>query len=82
MAARAAEAILDALEQRFLGGHGPHGLTLINITGVGAVTEKRLCHLAHEGLIARVIGGNFGLQVPFMRLVRDELIDAYNFPQG
>src|SRR5271163_949268 len=31
----AAEAILDALEQRFLGGHGPHGLTLMNITGVG-----------------------------------------------
>jgi propionate CoA-transferase len=78
----AAEAILDALEQRFLGGDGPHGLTLIHITGVGAVTEKGLCHLAHEGMIARVIGGNFGLQVPFMRLVRDELIDAYNFPQG
>src|SRR5579863_1750044 len=78
----AAEAILGALEQRFLDGRGPHGLTLINITGVGAVTEKGLCHLAHEGLIARVIGGNFGLQVPFMRLVRDELIEAYNFPQG
>src|SRR5258705_26790 len=77
-----AEAVLDALEQRFLDGGGPHGLTLINITGVGAVTEKGLCHLAHEGLIARVVGGNFGLQVPFMRLVRDELIDAYNFPQG
>jgi propionate CoA-transferase len=77
-----AEAVLDALEQRFLGGAGPHGLTLIHITGVGAVTEKGLCHLAHEGMIARVIGGNFGLQVPFMRLVRDELIDAYNFPQG
>src|SRR5262245_49493815 len=50
----AAESILDALERRYLGGHGPHGLTLINITGVGAVTEKGLCHLAHEGLIARV----------------------------
>lgn len=78
----AAEAILAALEERFLSGAGPHGLTLINVTGVGAVTEKGLCHLAHEGMIARVIGGNFGLQVPFMRLVRDELIDAYNFPQG
>jgi propionate CoA-transferase len=78
----AAEAVLDALEQRFLAGAGPRELTLINITGVGAVTEKGLCHLAHEGMIARVIGGNFGLQVPFMRLVRDELIDAYNFPQG
>jgi propionate CoA-transferase len=78
----AAESVLEALEQRFLGGDGPHRLTLINITGVGAVTEKGLCHLAHEGMIGRVIGGNFGLQVPFMRLVRDELIDAYNFPQG
>ena len=78
----AAESVLEALEQRFLDGGGPHGLTLINITGVGAVTEKGLCHLAHEGMIARVIGGNFGLQTPFMRLVRDELIDAYNFPQG
>jgi propionate CoA-transferase len=78
----AAEAVLEALEQRFLGGEGPHRLTLVNITGVGAVTEKGICHLAHEGMIARVIGGNFGLQVPFMRLVRDELIDAYNFPQG
>jgi propionate CoA-transferase len=78
----AAEAILEALEQRFLAGKGPHSLTLMNITGVGAVTEKGICHLAHEGMIARVVGGNFGLQVPFMRLIRDELIDAYNFPQG
>ncbi len=77
-----AEPVLAALEERFLEGHGPHGLTLMHITGIGAVTEKGLCHLAHEGLVARVIGGNFGLQVPFMRLVRDELIEAYNFPQG
>ena len=78
----AAEAILTALEERFLNGAGPHRLTLIHITGIGAVTEKGLCHLAHEGMIARVIGGNFGLQVPFMRLVRENLIEAYNFPQG
>src|SRR4051812_24103252 len=44
----AAEAVLEALEQRFLGGAGPYGLTLLHITGVGAVTEKGLCHLAHE----------------------------------
>lgn len=36
----AAEAILDALERRFISGQGPHNLTLINITGVGAVTER------------------------------------------
>ena len=77
-----AEAILDALEQRFLAGGGPRGLTLFHVTGIGAVTEKGLCRLAHGGLVARVIGGNFGLQVPFMRLMRDDVIEAYNFPQG
>ncbi len=78
----AAEAVMAAVGERFLGGAGPHGITLIHVTGIGAVTEKGLCHFAHEGLVARVIGGNFGLQVPFMRLVRENLIEAYNFPQG
>lgn len=78
----AAEAIMEAVGERFTGGAGPHGITLIHVTGIGAVTEHGLCHFAHEGLVARVIGGNFGLQVPFMRLVRENLIEAYNFPQG
>ena len=78
----AAEAVMAAVGGRFQTGGGPHGITLIHITGIGAVTEKGLCHFAHEGLVGRVIGGNFGLQVPFMRLVRENLIEAYNFPQG
>jgi len=78
----APEAILDALEQRFLNTKSPQGLTLFHVTGIGAVTEKGLCHLAHAGLIERVFGGNFGLQLPFMKLIREELIEGYNFPQG
>jgi propionate CoA-transferase len=78
----APEAILDALERRFLETQSPAGLTLFHVTGIGAVTEKGLCHLAHAGLIARVFGGNFGLQLPFMKLIREEAIEGYNFPQG
>src|SRR5437879_5856625 len=70
----APETLLDALEQRFLAARSPQGLTLFHITGVGAVTDRGLCHLAHVGLIARVIGGNFGLQLPFMKLIRGEAI--------
>ncbi len=77
-----AEPILAALEARFLETGAPRRLTLFHVTGVGAVTEKGLCHLAHPGLIGRVIGGNFGLQLPFMRLVTENEIEAYNFPQG
>jgi propionate CoA-transferase len=78
----APEAVLEALEHRFLSTGRPHALTLFHVTGIGAVTEKGLCRLAHEGLVARVIGGNFGLQLPFMKLIVGDRIEAYNFPQG
>ena len=76
-----AEAVLDALEQRFLGGAGRRPDADQHHRRRRGDREG-LCHLAHEGLIARVIGGNFGLQLPFMRMVRDELIAAYNFPRA
>jgi len=76
------EAVFEAIERRWLAGDGPHGITLFHITGVGALTEKGLCHFAHKGLVQRVIGGNFGMQLPFMKLVLDQELEAYNFPQG
>src|SRR5437867_11460316 len=76
------ESILVEVEKRFLAEASPRGLTLFHVTGIGAVTEKGLCRFAHEGLVARVIGGNFGLQLPFMKLILGNRIEAYNFPQG
>lgn len=76
------EKILEALEERFLQTQAPSNLTLFNVTGIGALTEKGICRLSHEGMVRRVIGGNYGLQLPFMRLIRENLIEAYNFPQG
>jgi propionate CoA-transferase len=78
----APEKILAALENRFLAESHPRDLTLFHVTGVGAVTEKGLCHLAHKAMIRRVIGGNYGLQLPFMKLIVGNEIEAYNFPQG
>jgi propionate CoA-transferase len=76
------EAVLTALESRYLADANPRNLTLFHITGVGALTEKGICRLAHPGMVGRVIGGNFGLQLPFMKLILDETIEAYNLPQG
>ena len=76
------EAVLEAVEKRFLAGAGPHDLTLFHVTGVGAVHEKGLCRLAYPEMVRRVIGGNYGMQVPFMKLIRGNRIEAYNFPQG
>ncbi|MBE9607330.1 acyl CoA:acetate/3-ketoacid CoA transferase [Acetobacteraceae bacterium H6797] len=77
-----AEAIIEAIERRFLAEKTPQALTLFHITGVGATTEHGMCHFAHAGLVKRVFGGHYGLQVPFMALIDGNQIEAYNFPQG
>ena len=76
------ETVFAAIEQRFLAGDGPHELTLFHVTGIGALTEKGMCHFAHPGLVRRVIGGNFGMQLPFMKMIVAQQVEAYNFPQG
>ena len=58
-------------------------MTIFHITGLGAVDKLGLNHLNHKGLIKKVIGGNYGLQIPFMKnLIVSNKIEAYNFPQG
>ena len=76
------EALFEAVERRFLAGQGPQAITLFHITGVGALTEKGLCRFAHPGLVKRVIGGNFGMQLPFIQMIVNNEVEAYNFPQG
>ncbi|GGF70235.1 acetate CoA-transferase YdiF [Azorhizobium oxalatiphilum] len=76
------EALFEAVEKRFLAGQGPHNITLLHITGVGAVTEKGMCRFAHKGLVKRVIGGHFGLQLPLMKMIVENEVEGYNLPQG
>ena len=54
-----AEAVLAALERRFLASGEPRDLILAHTTGVGDRATRGINHLAREGMLRRVIGGNW-----------------------
>jgi propionate CoA-transferase len=78
-----AEALTAALEKRFLETGEPKDLTLIFVAMHGITnTTGGISHLAHKGLLKRVIGGYYGWYPEFGKLALEKDFEAYNIPQG
>ncbi|WP_334176468.1 CoA-transferase [Pseudoxanthobacter sp.] len=76
------DAVLAALEQRFLATGHPRDLTVIHALGIGDGRGSGLGRLAHEGMVRRVIGGHWSWSPAMQKLAREEKIAAYSLPAG
>jgi propionate CoA-transferase len=83
------EDILAAIGERFLETGSPRGLTSINPIAAGDMYGlKGIDHLAHSGLLAKIIAGSLPsgpsrMEPPeIWKMIEGEEIDAYNFPSG
>src|SRR6266480_3524549 len=76
------DALLAALEQRFLTQAGPRRLTLLHAFGLGDRDRRGTNAFAHAGLTKRVIGGHWTWSPRMMELAAGEAIEAYAWPSG
>lgn len=79
------EAILEAIERRFLREGRPRGITEIHPWLYGWEDHTGLNHWAHEGLLRRIIGSTFILPTcsktaPINRFILEERCEAYCWP--
>ena len=76
------DAVLQAIEERFLETGSPANLTSVFAAGQGDGAERGLNRFRHEGLLERGIGGHWGLIPQVGQLALAGRIEAWNLPQG
>jgi len=76
------EALIEALERRFLAQGAPRLLTSVHPVGLGDRGQRGASRLAHQGLLKRVVCGTLVDSPALAKMAQDEQIEAWTLPQG
>jgi propionate CoA-transferase len=76
------EALLAALGRRFIAEGRPRQITSIHPVGLGDEKSLGVDHFAHPGMLKRCITGTYVDSPHLGELVKDDIFEAYNLPQG
>ena len=76
------DGLTRAIGERFKREGRPRKLGLLFASASGDLAEKGVDALAHSGLVAKAIGGFWGLIPRLGNMARQGEIEAHNWPQG
>ncbi len=76
------DTLIAAIAKRFLSEGEPRNLTTVHPVGLGDRAKRGIGHLAHPGLLKRVVCGTLVDSPPVERMAAANEIEAYTLPQG
>lgn len=76
------EEIMIALEKRFQSESHPNNLTMLTCAGFGDKGSRGADHLAHEGLVNRIIASHVGLSPHLSQLIVENKTQGFIVPLG
>ena len=76
------EALIVALEQRYLKENRPNRITLLHPVGLGDNISQGVSRLAYPGLLKRIVTAALVNSPAIQKMAEQDTVEAYTLPQG